>query len=143
MVIMMFRTNVLKEVILPNIDNTDYRIFVDKKLFEVYHSFYINLEVINQKWRINADVKAYRLIHHKQTLDYVEINGGEIVTVRTVDDDIIKCITFDDSISLMPFKKYDIIRCPRITVGKAEGNTIRYEFMNLVSMSHCSMVMVL
>ena len=63
MVIMMFRTNVLKEVILPNIDNTDYRIFVDKKLFEVYHSFYINLEVINQKWRINADVKAYRLIH--------------------------------------------------------------------------------
>lgn len=138
MVIMMFRTNVLKEVILPNIDNTDYRIFVDKKLFEVYHSFYINLEVINQKWRINADVKAYRLIHHKQTLDYVEINGGEIVTVRTVDDDIIKCITFDDSISLMPFKKYDIIRCPRITVGKAEGNTIRYEFMNLVSMSHCS-----
>ena len=138
MLIMMFRTNVFKEVILPNIDNTDYRIFVDKKLFEVYHSFYIKLEVINQKWRINADKHAYRLIHHKQTLDYVEISGGEIVTVKTVDDDVIKCIAFDDTISLMPFEKYDIIRCQRISIGKSEGSTVQYEFMNLVSMNHCS-----
>ena len=135
---MMFRTNVFKEVILPKADNTDYRIFVDKKLFEVYHSFYIKLEIINRRWRINADPKAYRLIHHKQTFDHVEIKGGEIITVKTVDDDIIKCITFDDEISIIPFAKYDIIRCSRITIGKAEGNTIRYGFMNLVSMNHCS-----
>ena len=31
MIIMMFRTNAYKEMILPNLDNTDYRIFVDKK----------------------------------------------------------------------------------------------------------------
>ena len=74
----------------------------------------------------------------KETFDHVEIKGGEIITVKTVDDDIIKCITFDDEISIIPFAKYDIIRCSRITIGKAEGNTIRYGFMNLVSMNHCS-----
>ena len=36
MIIMMFRTNAYKEMILPNLDNTDYRIFVDKKLFDVF-----------------------------------------------------------------------------------------------------------
>ena len=138
MLIMMFRTNVLKEVILPNIDNTDYRLLVDKKSFEVYHSFYLKFEVINRKWQIKSDLKAYQLIHHKQTMDTVEINGGEIVTIKTVDNDIIKCITFNDEISLMPYEKYDIIRCQKLTVGKAEECTIRFEFMNLVSLHHCS-----
>ena len=138
MIIMMFRTNAYKEMILPNLDNTDYRIFVDKKLFDVYHSLYLKLEIINRKWRINADEKAYSLIHHKQTCDFVELSGGEIITVRTVDDDVIKCITFDNEMTLEPYIKLDIIRCPRLTVGKAEGNSIRYGFMNLVSMNHCS-----
>ena len=75
MIIMMFRTNAYKEMILPNLDNTDYRIFVDKKLFDVYHSLYLKLEIINRKWRINADEKAYSLIHHKQTCDFVELSG--------------------------------------------------------------------
>ena len=138
MVFMMFRTNVFKEVILPKLDNTDYRIFVDKKLFDVYHSFYLKFEIINRKWRINADPKAYQLIHHKKTEEFVELSGGEIITIKTGDNDVIKCITFDDEISLNPFQKYDIVRCQRLTVGKAEGNTIRYSFMNLVSASHCS-----
>lgn len=138
MVIMMFRTNVFKEIVLPRLDNTDYRILVDKKQFELLHSFFLRLEVINRQWRINADAKAYQLIHHKETQEYVEISGGEILTVKTSDNDVIKCITFDDEISLIPFQKYDIIRCPSVTIGKAEGNAIRYEFMNLVSMNHCS-----
>lgn len=138
MVIMMFRTNVFRELLLPKLDNTDYRVFIDKKAFELYHSFYIKLEIINRKWRINADSKAYQLIHHKQTQSYIEISGGEIITLKTADNDVIKLITFDDEMSLIPFQKYSIIRCPRITVGKAEGNTIRYGFMNLVSMNHCS-----
>lgn len=138
MVIMMFRTNVFKEVILPNLDNTDYKILIDKRTFEVYNTFYLRLEVINRRWRINTDSRAYSLIHHKQEREYVELSGGEIVTLKTVSGDIIKLITFDNEMSLVPYKKYDIIRSDRITVGKTAGNTICYEFMNLVSGNHCS-----
>ena len=138
MVIMMFRTNVFKELLLPKLDNTDYKVFLDKVNFELYHSFYLKFEVINCKWRINADSKAYQLIHHKQTQQFVEISGGEIITLKTLDNDVIKLITFDEEMSLIPFQKYSIIRCTHITIGKAEGNTIRYGFMNLVSMNHCS-----
>ena len=138
MVFMMFKTNVFKEVILPNLDNTDYRFFIDKKLFEVYKSFYLKFEIINHKWRLNADSAAYQLVHHKQNRDFIELSGGEIITIKTNSGDIIKGITFDDQMSLMSFEKYDIIRTDRISVGKADGNTIQYEFMNLVSMNHCT-----
>lgn len=138
MVFMMFKTNVFKEVILPNLDNTDYKIFIDKNLIEVYKSFYLKFEIINHKWRLNADSKAYQIIYHKQALDYIELNGGEIITIKTNNGEIIKGITFDDEMSLMSFEKYDIIRTDRISIGKADGNTIRYEFMNLVSMNHCT-----
>lgn len=138
MVFMMFMTNVFKEVILPNLDNTDYRVLIDKKLFEVRRSFYLKFEIINHKWRLNADSRAYKIIHNKQEPDFVELSGREIITIKTNNGDIIKGITFDDEMSLMSFKKYDILRTDRINIGKAEDNTIRYEFMNLVSMKHCS-----
>ena len=72
------------------------------------------------------------------TLILMAVFAVAIITLKTTDDDVIKLITFDDEMSLIPFQKYSIIRCPRITVGKAEGNTIRYGFMNLVSMNHCA-----
>ncbi len=138
MVLMMFRTNAFKEVVLPNLDNTDYKILIDKKTFGVKKSFYLKLEVIGRRWRILADDRAYRTIHHKESADVIEIKGGEIITVQTTGEDVIKLITFDDGMSLMSFEKYDLVRCRRLSVGKAEGNTIRYEFMNLVSANHCS-----
>ena len=120
MVIMMFRTNVFKEIVLPRLDNTDYRIPVDKKQFELLHSFSLKLEVINHQWRVNTDARAYRLIHHKEIVEYVEISGGEILTVETQDNDIIKCITFDDEISSFRYGKYGIGRVASMTIGKAE-----------------------
>lgn len=140
MILMILRKNVFKEIILPKLDNMDYQIFIDKNSFEVHNSFYITLEVINRKWRININNNLYQLIHHKKSVDFVELNGGEIVTLKTAYDDVIKIITFDNELSLLSFKKYNIIRNNKITVGKAEDNTIKYEFMNLVSKSHCTIV---
>ncbi len=138
MIFMIFRTNVFNEVVFPNIDNTDYRIFIDKKDFEIYKSFYLKFEVIDHQWKINADNDAYQIIHHKQNINSCVLHGGEIITIKTENEEIIKCITFNDSISLMSFEKYDIIRNDKISIGKAEGNDIIYEFMNLVSMHHCT-----
>ena len=138
MVFMMFKTNVFKEVVLPNLDNADYKIFIDKKLFEIYQSFYLRFEIINHKWILNADNRAYKIIYHKQSVNFVKLNGGEILTIKTNNGDIIKGITFNDEMSLLSFEKYDVIHTDRISIGKADENTIQYEFMNLVSMHHCT-----
>lgn len=140
MIIMLFQTNAFREVLLPNADNTDYKIFIDKKDFSIKRSFYLKFEVIDRKWRIKSDDKYYQIIYHKQSLDMVEISGREIVTIKTVYGDIIKVITFDCEFSLASFQKYDLIKNNEINIGKALDNTIVYEFMNLISKSHCSIV---
>lgn len=138
MIFMILRKNVFREFILPKSDNMDYQIYIRKSDYDLQKSFYLSFEVINRKWRINADNKSYQLIHHKHSVDYVEFCGGEIVTIKTDYDDVLKLITFDNEPSLVSFKKYDIFRNNSITVGKSENNTIKYEFMNLVSKTHCT-----
>ena len=140
MIIMLFQKDAFKEILLPNVDNTDYKIFIDKKDFNIKKSFHLMFEVIDRKWRIKAEDKSYQLIHHKLTLDTVEISGEEIVTIKTVYGEIIKGITFDSEFSLASYQKYDLIKTNEINIGKAEDNTIVYEFMNLISKSHCSIV---
>lgn len=138
MIFMVFRNNAFKEFILPNSDNMDYHILIHKNFFYVQKSLYLSFEVINHKWRINADSKAYQLIHHKNSVPYLELNGGEIITIKTNQGDIMKGITFENELSLVSFKKINISRIKNITIGKADENLIKYEFMNLVSKFHCS-----
>ena len=110
MIIMLFQKDAFKEILLPNVDNTDYKIFIDKKYFNIKKSFHLMFEVIDRKWRIKAEDKFYQLIHHKLTLDTVEISGEEIVTIKTVYGEIIKGITFDSEFSLASYQKYDLIK---------------------------------
>lgn len=138
MVLMIFRTNVFREVVLPNIDNTDYTIPIGKKAYETSTSFVLNLEVIGKQWIIKAFDGSYRITHHKQECDAVALKGGEIITVSAVGGDVLKIITFNNEISLMSFQKYSIVLADRISVGKAAYNTVCYEFMNLVSANHCA-----
>ena len=35
MIIMLFQKDAFKEILLPNVDNTDYKIFIDKKDFNI------------------------------------------------------------------------------------------------------------
>ena len=138
MVLMILKTNVFREEVLPAIDNTDYKLPISKQDFEVSNSFFLGLEVINKQWIIKAQQGEYELIRHKRSLDRVELNGGELITVQTKGGDILKIITFREEISLISFEKYSIVRMNRISIGKAEDNTIRYGFMNIVSSHHCT-----
>ncbi len=137
MIVMVFQTNGFKEFILPNVDNMDYQVFLDKKDFNLKSSVNLMFEIINHKWSLVSDANAYQIIYHKQNSERVELDGGQIITIKTVKDDVVKCITFDSDISLVSYKKYDLIKCKELTIGKNEDNVIQYEFLNLVSKSHC------
>lgn len=140
MIFMAFQSNTFKEYVLPNTGDVDYRILIDKQRFGVKKSFYLLFEVTGRSWRIKSDVDAYQLIHHKQNVDEIVLKGNEIITIKTSSEEIIKGITFDNELSLISYSKYCIADMNEITVGKAESNLIQYEFMNLVSKVHCTIV---
>lgn len=140
MVFFAIKTDGFKEFILPNTDNTDYRIFLDKNIFNLQHSLYINFEIINHSWSIVSVENSYELIYHKQTVPQVYLKGRELVTVKTVNGEIIKGLTFDSDLRLSPFSKYMINRVSEINIGKERDNQIVYDFGNLVSKHHCRIV---
>lgn len=137
MVFMVLRTNSFKEFVLPNIDNTDYRIYIDKEIFGLNKSFNLSFEVINHNWYLLSDSKSYEIIHHKESVKSVNLTGRDMVTVRTPDSNIIKCIAMVSKDEIAPFQKYNIAGAGRITIGKSAENTVSYNFENLVSKNHC------
>ncbi len=137
MILMMFKSDSFREFVLPNLDNTDYHIYIDKDMFHLFEGFYLRFEVINRRWVIKADSKAYEIIHHNASVDEVSLSGRELITVKTARGEIFKGITYDASMELSPFTKYDIRGVSQINIGKGDANDITYDFYNLVSKNHC------
>lgn len=136
MVFMIYQKGVFKEILLPNIDNTDYQILIEKSRFNVKKSFSIVLEVINRQWYI-TDSKTYQLLYDKAYVDRLNINGGEIITVKSYMGDVLTAIVVDADVSLMSFEKYSLFHNEVITIGNDKENTIQYQFINLISKKHC------
>ena len=140
MIFFAIKSDGFKEFMLPNTDNTDHRIYLDKAVFNLKDSIYIHFEVINREWSIIAADNSYQLIHHKQPVQRVQLRGRELVTVKTVNDEVIKGLSFDAELKLTPFEKYRIGYVSEINIGKGSDNEIAYDFKNLVSKHHCRIV---
>ena len=137
MIFMTFKSDAFREFFLPNIDNTDFFIFLDKKTFNLHRSLSIAFEVIDHEWFLLADKDAYEIVHHKKSVERMPICGRELVTIRTVKGEIIKGLTFKNDISLFPFFKISLTQVEELTIGKGSSNDIVYDFENLVSKCHC------
>lgn len=139
MIFMMFKSDAFKEFVLPNMDNSDYHIYIDKDTFHLLDGFFLRFEVIGRRWVIKADPAHYELIHHNSSVDEVALNGKELITIRTKQDEIFKGITYDASMALSPFTKFDLRGVSNISIGKGDTNTVCYDFYNLVSKNHCTL----
>ena len=137
MVIMLFKSDAFKTIMLPNLDNTDYKVYIDKDRFHIFEGFYLRFEVIGRRWIIKSDNRFYELYHHKERVDSVEISGDELINVVTRRGEELKLLTRDAQMVFSPYQKYDLFGVDRIDIGKHDSNTISYDFNNLVSKTHC------
>ena len=137
MVFMAFKADAFKEFLLPNSDNIDYQIYIDKNIFNTKYSFNLKFEIVNQKWTIKADRKYYSLSYKNENADAIPIKGSQVITVTTNNGEVIKGLTFDNSPFLVSYEKIDLRKITYITVGKSEDNHISYDFLNVVSKNHC------
>lgn len=137
MIFMMFKSDAFREFVLPNLDNSDYHIYIDRETFHLFEGFSLRFEVIERQWSIKADSKSYEIIRHNESVDEVALCGKELVTIRTKHGEIFKGITYDASMELSPSMKYDLRGVIDISIGKSDVNTISYDFYNLVSKVHC------
>lgn len=81
MILIIYRSQVCREIVLPNADNTDYRIFIDSKEFKLKKSFYLSLEVIAHKWSITNENGEYKIVKNQTEFEKTSLGGGDIVSI--------------------------------------------------------------
>lgn len=136
MVLMIYQSEVFREFLLPNTDNTDHKILIDRNQFDIKKSFYLSLEVLDRSWFLSSS-SAYRVYHHNAFVSRLNIKGGEIITIKTLNDETLMGIVIDANATLSVYEKYNLFRVDSISIGKDDSNLIQYEFMNLISKTHC------
>lgn len=138
MILIIYRSQVCREIVLPNADNTDYRIFIDSKEFKLKKSFYLSLEVIAHKWSITNENGEYKIVKNQSEFEKTSLDGGDIVSIITPEKDSLRCIVVDADPVLASFEKY-FIGNGLVTVGSEADNTVQCSFLNLISKHHCSL----
>ena len=138
MILIIYRSQVCREIVLPNADNTDYRIFIDSKEFKLKKSFYLSLEVIAHKWSITNENGEYKIVKNQKAFEKTSLVGGDIVSIITPEKDSLRCIVVDAEPVLVSFEKY-FIGNGLVTVGSEADNTVQCSFLNLISKHHCSL----
>lgn len=137
MILMIYKSEICREIVLPNTDNTDYRILLDRNVFKIQNSVYLSLEVISHKWSLISVENEYQIAKDKHLLKKAELCGGDIISVKISSGELFSCIVVDNRTSLVPFEKY-IVGSSLVSVGKNPDCTMSYGFLNLVSKNHCN-----
>ena len=84
MILIIYRSQVCREIVLPNADNTDYRIFIDSKEFKLKKSFYLSLEVIAHKWSITNENGEYKIVKNQSEFEKTSLDGGDMHLLKSI-----------------------------------------------------------
>ena len=128
-----------KEFLLPSVSNADYDIILDKNEFEIKESVSLKLENIEGVWHYRKSRK-YQMLKDKQVYNGGALNQDDIIMIVTSNNEKITVIVNEVSKRLDAFEKYDISHINRITIGKNESNTIRFDMLNYISREHAELI---
>lgn len=81
MIIMLFQTNAFREILLPNADNTDYKIFIDKKDFNIKKSFCKLYYEMNNLYLCDLNSSNYTYLNKKRLTKPEICKSGDIIKV--------------------------------------------------------------
>ena len=136
MILVVYGTDVYKEYLLPNVVDADYSVTLEAGIFHLKKNLELLLEVGEGGWKFRrSDQYQLKRMEGKNWESY--ISHGEIVTITTSRGGKMHLIATDTNQGFLVMQKFDISHISRITIGNHEGNTIWYNYQNLISGYHC------
>lgn len=121
-VISVYNSKAYKEFVLPNINNSNYSIILEKDIYSLSKDIVINFDVIENVWRVLGG-KNYNIKKESIYLECVEIKSDLNIEIITDDGAVIRFSSFDSKKNILHSKKY-FIRKKTISIGSAEDNDI-------------------
>ena len=135
MILLIYNEKVCREVLLPNIYDTDYRVRLHKSVYNLQEDITLEMERSTAGWTLRGS-RDYAIYEKGQLTRNLLLQGEQILQIRTRRKEMLAVMTADVPIAFHVMGKYDISRQGDITIGAASGNTICYTFMGLTSGSH-------
>lgn len=137
MIISIYRQEAYKEYCLPNRDNIDHSILLEKELFSLDKRNFIHFENTEGVWFIRPD---HRQVFSKAADESgkIKIADGDIIEYVQKSGDNIRIIASKGQNVLKASKVFDLSQCGKFTVGSNENCDIVFSYDGFVSSQHCS-----
>lgn len=135
MILMVYNRQVCKEFLIPNLHDVDYTIPLYRDIFHLKKDVEIQLENSAIGWEIVSG-ETYYIKEQQARKERHLLKDRDIIEVKTIEGEWFQFIAVDRELCFPVTEKYDIRMMKEISVGKKEGNLIRYQFMDLISASH-------
>ncbi|MBR2886443.1 MAG: type VII secretion protein EssC, partial [Clostridia bacterium] len=121
-VISVYTAKAYKEFVLPNINNSNYSVILEKDIYSLSKDIVINFDIIENVWRILSG-KAYSIKKDSDYIDFAEVKNGLNIEIVT-DDGTVLCVSaFEGEQNVLHSKKF-VIRKNSISIGSAGDNDI-------------------
>jgi S-DNA-T family DNA segregation ATPase FtsK/SpoIIIE len=135
-VISMYSKKVFKEFVLPSLNNADYSITLEKEDFELKKKLILNLEVLDDQWKIKSDV--HYLVKRQDYTNYQGefLKNQDVLVITTENEESITVIVKEAATIFHSYEKFRIQNTDKILIGKDQRADIRYNYKNYVSSKH-------
>ena len=135
MILLIYNQKMCREILLPNLRDSDYAISISGKAYGLRQDIRLLLEITGVTWKIKAD-ETYQLRKSGIFCENVVLEEHEKLVIRTKRGEELELIVADSGLGFLTLGKYDFRQMSQISIGAAPQNEICYEFENLISSYH-------
>lgn len=130
-----FTKEIYTELYLPNINDSDYRIALNKNDYKLRSSVSLLLDIVGGKWKIHK-TKDYAIICNSRSVDFVELSVGVTFSISTRNGEIIPIVVTETENGITATYRIDLSKVSSLSIGSSVENDIVYAESKLVSRQH-------
>ena len=140
-VLSLYSTRAFKEYLLPAVNNADYSLMIQSELFGLREDCEIRMEIMDGKWRFVPSTK-YHIFYTATKISYTgeTLQDGDILTASLYNGEQISVVIMESSDFFTVYDKFSLSNIDRITIGKNSNNIFCYNYLNLVSGLHATIM---
>ena len=138
-VLTIYTEHAYREVFLPELDNSDYHLFLRAAEYTLSDDVVLPMEVIDGYWRFKK-IPGCRI--ESSGMDYTNKNlfSSQILHITTKQNESIAIMVWEKPEHISAYPKYAVIGAERIRIGRSPGNDILCGSQSIVSGEHAELV---
>ena len=113
MILLIYNERVCREVLLPNVYDTDYRVRLHKSVYSLQEDITLEMERSGPDWTMRAG-RNYKIYEKGHPVRNLLIRGDQILQLHTRSKEVLIIMTVDVPIAFHVMEKYDISITPNL-----------------------------